>query len=29
MLIHALTAVTLTLFSRLVLDIGQTEERKS
>jgi hypothetical protein len=34
MLIHlltclALTAVTLTLFSRLVLDIGQTEEPKS
>ncbi len=34
MLIHlltclALTAVTLTLFSRLVLDIGKTEEPKS
>ncbi|MBD9562686.1 hypothetical protein [Pseudomonas sp. PDM09] len=34
MLIHlltclALTTVTLTLFSRLVLDIGQTEEPKS
>ena len=34
MLIHlltclALTAVTLTLFSRFVLDIGQTEESKS
>ncbi|ANI60995.1 hypothetical protein EMIT0194MI4_50471 [Pseudomonas sp. IT-194MI4] len=34
MLIHlltclALTAITLTLFSRLVLDIGQTEEPTS
>ncbi len=34
MLIHlltclALTAVTLTLFSRLVLNIGKTEEQKS
>lgn len=34
MLIHlltclALTAVTLSLFSRFVLDIGQTEEPKS
>jgi hypothetical protein len=34
MLIHlltclALTAVTLTLFSRFILDIGQTEEQAS
>jgi predicted anti-sigma-YlaC factor YlaD len=34
MLIHlltclALTAVTLTLFSRFILDIGQTEEHPS